>query len=73
MPEQLNTEDFTQDTSFGNEPPSSQRNSEHQRRVSAVLQTYVTPLLKYDGISAWEIAGKILDVIAEPEDSIVRR
>lgn len=64
-------EDLTQDTHFGEDP--SERNSEHQRRVSAVLRTYCTPLLKYDGMTAWELAGKILDCLAEPEDSIVRR
>jgi hypothetical protein len=37
-----------------------------QQRVRAVLMTYCTPQLKYDGMSAWEIAGKILAVLDEP-------
>lgn len=42
--------------------------SSRQQRVRAVLMTYCDPKLKYDGFTAWEIAGKILTVLdEEPE------
>src|ERR1700733_3094128 len=42
--------------------PRTERDS-RQRRVQAVLMTYAEPLLKYHGLSAWVLAGKILAVL----------
>ena len=67
-------DDLTQDTHFSSTPGTSDRSS-RLARVSAVLQTYATPKLRYDGMPAWELAQKILAVLDEPEpsDSTVRR
>lgn len=45
-----------------------------QQRVRAVLLTYCCPAARFDGMTAWEVAGKILATLdEEPEDSKVRR
>lgn len=38
---------------------------DRQQRVRAVLMTYCDPKVKYDGMSAWELAGKVLAVLDE--------
>ena len=62
-------DDLTQPTNWGQAPPKAQRNSDHQRVIAAVLMTYCSPLLKYDGMSAWELAGKVLDAIAPAQEA----
>jgi hypothetical protein len=54
-------DDLTQPTSFGEHPPMD-RDAE-VTRVTAVLLTYCTPKLKYDGMTAHELATKILAVL----------
>jgi hypothetical protein len=54
-------DDLTQPTAFGEAPPMD-RTSE-VARVAAVLMTYCTPKLKYDGMTAHELATKILAVL----------
>ncbi len=61
-------DDLTQPTSFGPSPVPMDRNGE-QTRIQAVLLTYLTPQLKYHGVSAYEIAGKILAVLDRPAES----
>lgn len=66
---------LTRTDSFSDVPEGHRLDREgRQERVRAVLLTYCTPQLKFDGMSAWEVAGKILKVLEdEPSDSIVRR
>lgn len=58
-------DDLTQPSAFGPDPTVGDRSS-RQTRIQAVLLTYCTPQLKYDGMSAHEVAGKILAVLDEP-------
>jgi hypothetical protein len=48
--------------SFADRPDGIAR-EDRQNRIRAVLLTYCEPKLKYDGMSAWEVAGKILAVL----------
>lgn len=65
-------DDLTQPTSFGPSPLPMNRNSQ-QTRIQAVLMTYCTPQLKYDGLSAWDLAAKILKVMDLPTEQPVAR
>lgn len=58
-------DDLTKPTSFGPSPTPLDKEAQ-QTRIQAVLMTYCTPKLKYDGMSAWEIAGKIVQVLDLP-------
>lgn len=68
-------DDKTQPAAFGPNPPVTDRNAQ-ATRIAAVLATYCTPRLQYDGMSAYEVANKVLAVIdlwPEQSDSQVRR
>lgn len=60
----MEPEDYTRPTAFGPRPDLVKLDRTlRQQRLAAVIATYCTPLLKYDGISAWEVAGKLIDVL----------
>lgn len=41
---------------------------ERRSRVQAVLLAWCEPKVQYDGMTAWEVAGKILAVLDDPTE-----
>jgi hypothetical protein len=65
-------DDLTKPTTFDSKVRNSATDREtREGRIAAVLRTYCTPTLRYDGISAYEIARKVLAVIDEPNGNVV--
>lgn len=53
----------------GEDRMSNDKSVTKQQRIQAVIETFCEPRPRWHGVSAWEIAGKVLAVIAEPSDS----
>jgi hypothetical protein len=65
------TDDLTKPTTFDSKIRTSATDrATREGRIAAVLRTYCTPILRYDGISAYEIARKVLVVIEESKADI---